>query len=88
MTLNAVRAHVFNKMPIRLLAFDKSGSNLQFIGRNKISAHILFRRAAKTAEPKFQSAVGGSRIFERCGQCDHVDAVPSQQDAGAAAKSY
>ena len=56
MTLNAVRAHVFNKMPICLPAFDKSGSNIQLIGRNKISTHILSGVLAKTAEPKFQSA--------------------------------
>ncbi|KJA23039.1 hypothetical protein HYPSUDRAFT_40166 [Hypholoma sublateritium FD-334 SS-4] len=56
MTLSAVRAHVFNKMPIRLLAFDKSGSDIQLIGRNKITARILPGVLAKTAEPKFQSA--------------------------------
>ena len=56
MTLNAVRAHVFNKMPICLPAFDKSGSNIQLIGRNKISTHILSGVLAKTAEPKFQSS--------------------------------
>ncbi len=52
----AARAHVFNKMPIRLLAFDKNGSNIQLIGRNQVFSCILPAVFAKIAEPEFQSA--------------------------------
>ena len=56
MTLRAVRAHVFNKMPIRLLSFDKTGGNIELIGRHKIIACILPGVFVKTAEASFQSA--------------------------------
>ena len=52
----AARAHVFNKMPIRLLAFDKDGSNIQLIGRNQVFSCILPVVFAKIVEPEFQSA--------------------------------
>ncbi len=41
MVLKATREHVFNKMPIRLLAFDKGGSNIRLIERNEIFSIIL-----------------------------------------------
>ncbi|KJA17594.1 hypothetical protein HYPSUDRAFT_1010997 [Hypholoma sublateritium FD-334 SS-4] len=41
-------------MPIRLLAFDKTGSNIRLIGRNEIFTCILPGVFSKTADPKFQ----------------------------------
>ncbi len=41
MALKATREHVFNKMPIRLLAFDKGGFNIRLIERNEIFSIIL-----------------------------------------------
>ncbi len=44
-------------MPIRLLAFDKNGSNIQLIEHEKFT-RILPSVFTKTAEPEFQSAWG------------------------------
>ena len=61
-TLVAARAHVFNKMPIHLLSFDETGSNIQLIGRNEIFSCILPAVFSQIGEPEFQSkwAQGGS----------------------------
>ena len=63
-TLNATRAHVFNKMPVHLLAFDKDGSNIQLIGRNKIFSRILPCVLAKIAEPDFQTAWAVAEVMK------------------------
>ncbi|KJA13809.1 hypothetical protein HYPSUDRAFT_49592 [Hypholoma sublateritium FD-334 SS-4] len=55
MTLTFVRSHVFNKMPIRLLAFDENGTNIQLIERDEIFTRILPRVYAETSKPGFQS---------------------------------
>ena len=62
--LNAARAHVFNRMPIRLLAFDRDGCNIQLIGRNMIFSHILPGVFAKIAEPEFQLAWAYAETLE------------------------
>ncbi len=43
-------------MPIRLLAFDKHGTNIELIERNTIFARILPIVVAHTSKPEFQSA--------------------------------
>ena len=62
--LSAARAHVFNKMPIRLLAFDKDGSNIRLIGRDQIFPSILPGVFSKIAEPKFKSAWAKAEVLE------------------------
>ena len=54
--LSAARAHVFNKMPIRLLAFDKTGKNIQLIERNEIFSFIRDSVFRKIKESEFQAA--------------------------------
>ncbi len=54
MTMSATRAHVFNKMPIRLLRFNQDGSNIQLIERNDIFLYVLPSVLAKISEPLFQ----------------------------------
>ena len=56
MTLKATREHVFNKMPIRLLAFDKDGSNIQLIERNEIFSIVLPGVLANIKKPKFKQS--------------------------------
>ncbi len=55
MTLKATREHVFNKMPIRLLAFDNDGSNIRLIERNEIFSIILPGVLANIRMPEFQA---------------------------------
>ena len=70
MTLKATREHVFNKMPICLLAFDRDGSNIRLIERDEIFSIILpsilaniekleFRAEWETAETLRDIEVGG-----------------------------
>ncbi|KJA23037.1 hypothetical protein HYPSUDRAFT_599342 [Hypholoma sublateritium FD-334 SS-4] len=63
-TLIVARAHVFNKMPIHLLAFDKTGSRIERIDRNKIFSCILPGVFAKTAGPEFQSAWAEAELLK------------------------
>ncbi len=51
-------------MPIRLLAFDKDGCNIQLIGRNQIFSQVLPGVFAKIAEPEFQSAWAYAETLE------------------------
>ncbi len=54
MMLSTARTYVNNQMPIRLLAFDKDGSNIQLIGRNEVITSILPGVFSKIADHKFQ----------------------------------
>ncbi len=64
MTRDAARAHVFNKMPIRLLTFDKDGSNIQLIGRNEIYSCILPGVFMNIAKSKFQEDWAAAEVQE------------------------
>lgn len=48
------RWHIFNKMPIRMLAFDSTGSNIKLIGRNDIFSQVLPNIFAEIIKPQFQ----------------------------------
>lgn len=54
-TLTKVRAHVFNKMPIRLLAFDEAGCDVQLIERDEIFSRIFPRVYSEITSAQFQS---------------------------------
>lgn len=56
MTLTKVRWHVFNKMPIRMLAFDSNGGNVNLIGRDEIFSRILPKVFAHIMLPGFKEA--------------------------------
>ncbi|KJA25459.1 hypothetical protein HYPSUDRAFT_37447 [Hypholoma sublateritium FD-334 SS-4] len=64
MTLNAARAHVVNKMPIRLLAFDKDGSNIRLIQRDEIFSCILPGVLANMGKPKFQEEWAAAKMLK------------------------
>ena len=64
MTLSAARAHVFNKMPIRLLAFDKDGSSIRLIERNEIFSCILPSVLENMAKPEFQEEWAAAETLE------------------------
>ena len=55
MILTKARWHVFNKMPIRMLAFDSTGSNLQLISQDEIFKRILPDIRDATRSEEFQS---------------------------------
>ncbi len=55
MVLKATREHVFNKMPIRLLAFDKGGFNIRLIERNEIFSIIFPGVFVNIKMPRFQA---------------------------------
>lgn len=56
MTLTKARWHVFNKMPIRILAFDSTGANLQLISQEEIFRRILPKIRDATSNQDFLSA--------------------------------
>ena len=64
MTLDAARAHVFNKMPIRLLTFDKDGSSIRLIGRNEIYSYILPGVFVNIAKSKFQEDWAAAEVLD------------------------
>ena len=55
MKLAKLRAHMFPKMPIRLLAFDEAGCNVQRVERDEIFSRILPRVHAEIISARFQS---------------------------------
>ncbi len=68
MTLNTARAHVFNKMPIRLLVFDKNGSNIRLIERNEVFSCVLPGIFSNIAKPGFQAKWAAAEMLK-----DHGD---------------
>lgn len=54
---DALRAHVFNDVPVRLLTFDPDGSHVQMIERNTIYDHIARKMLAKVDPDKFNSSI-------------------------------
>ena len=61
MILAKARWHVINKMPIRMLAFDSTGANLQLISQNEIYDRLLPDIRAETAKQEFLSAWNQTR---------------------------
>ncbi|KJA21495.1 hypothetical protein HYPSUDRAFT_723309 [Hypholoma sublateritium FD-334 SS-4] len=43
MIVNQIHHHVFNEMPIRMLAFDSNGTQLRLVERSEIAEQIKFR---------------------------------------------
>ena len=51
----AVRSHVYNKMPIRLLSFNADGSDMRLIERDEIVDKVFPRVYKEVSKPSFQN---------------------------------
>lgn len=49
-----LRLHIFNKVPIRLLAFNSNGANVQLVKRNKMFGRVLQRTYIEASHPQFR----------------------------------
>lgn len=55
---DALRTHVFNNVPIRLIHFGTDGSGMQLIERTAIFEHISQKMLADVDEESFNTAIG------------------------------
>ncbi|KAF9474532.1 hypothetical protein BDN70DRAFT_996997 [Pholiota conissans] len=76
LALAEVRYRVFNKMPIRLLAFNSDGSNIELIERSTIMNLISTAIKADFDEDKIQSEF---RIASESSNSQHNDAITEAQ---------
>lgn len=61
--MNKLRPHVFNAIPIRMLAFDSAGLEIRLLERREIVDHIFLRASAEAATAEFEAKWRSSTIY-------------------------